>query len=49
MIEKSITWEQDGIDSGWLFAKDVGSVQSNVSYRSGGWWPGEMAARYRGA
>lgn len=38
MTEKSITWEQDGIDSGWFFAKDVGSVRSNVSYRPGGWW-----------
>lgn len=30
--------EQDRIDSDWFVAKNVGSVRSNVSYRSGGWW-----------
>ena len=38
MTEQSISWEQDGIDSGWFFAKNVGSVRSSTSYRSGGWW-----------
>lgn len=38
MTDKSINWEQDGIDSGWFFAKDVGSVRSSASYRPGGWW-----------
>ncbi|TAU38904.1 hypothetical protein ELI44_36950 [Rhizobium ruizarguesonis] len=38
MTEQSISWEQDGIDSGWFFAKDVGSVRSSSSYPPGGWW-----------
>jgi hypothetical protein len=33
MTEQSISWEQDGIDSGWFFAKNVGSVRSSFSYR----------------
>jgi hypothetical protein len=36
--EQSISWEQDGIDTGWFFAKNIGSVRSSTSYRSGGWW-----------
>lgn len=38
MTDQSISWEQDGIDSGWFFAKSVGSVRSSISYRPGGWW-----------
>ncbi|MBO9112598.1 MULTISPECIES: hypothetical protein [Rhizobium/Agrobacterium group] len=38
MTEQSISWEQDGIDSGWFFAANVGSVRSSSSYRPGGWW-----------
>ncbi|WP_261336633.1 hypothetical protein [Rhizobium leguminosarum] len=38
MTEQSISWEQDGIDTGWFFAKNIGSVRSSTSYRSGGWW-----------
>ncbi|TBZ06330.1 hypothetical protein [Rhizobium leguminosarum] len=37
MTVQSISWEQDGIDSGWFFAKDVGSVSSS-RYHPGGWW-----------
>jgi len=38
VTEQSISWEQDGLDSGWFFAKSVGSVRSSSSYRPGGWW-----------
>lgn len=38
MTDQSISWKQDGIDTGWFFAKGVGSVRSSVSYRPGGWW-----------
>ncbi|MGV2120913.1 hypothetical protein ACQZ42_32005 [Rhizobium rhizogenes] len=37
MTEQSISWEQ-AINSGWFFAKNVGSVRSSSSYRPGGWW-----------
>jgi hypothetical protein len=38
MTKQDISWQQDGIDSGWFFAKDIGSVRSSSSYRPGGWW-----------
>lgn len=38
MTEQSISWDPDGTDSGWFFAKNVGSVRSSSSYRPGGWW-----------
>jgi hypothetical protein len=38
VTEQNISWEQDGIDTGWFFAKNIGSVRSSTSYRSGGWW-----------
>lgn len=38
MAEQSIVWKQDGIDSGWFTATNVGSIRSSTSYRSGGWW-----------
>jgi hypothetical protein len=36
--EHNISWEPDGIDAGWFFAKDLGSIRSSASYRPGGWW-----------
>jgi hypothetical protein len=36
--EQNVSWGQDGIDSGWLLAKDIGSVRSPASYRLEGWW-----------
>ncbi len=38
MAETNISWEQDGIDSGWFTAEGVGSVRSSSSWRPGGWW-----------
>jgi hypothetical protein len=38
VIEQNISWQQDGIDSGWFFAEGIGSVRSSSSYRPGGWW-----------
>ena len=38
MTEQKGLWEQDGIDSGWFIAENVGSVRSSASYRPGGWW-----------
>jgi hypothetical protein len=38
MSEKSIIWKQDGIDSGWHHAENIGSVRSAMSWKPGGWW-----------
>ena len=36
---QEISWQRDGIDSGWFIAKDVGSIRSSASYgKLGGWW-----------
>lgn len=45
----TITWERDGLDSGWFTADGIGSVRNSSSWRPGGWWflpawlPDEMA------
>lgn len=31
-------WELDGVDSGWLYSPEIGSVRSAMSYKPGGWW-----------
>ena len=31
-------WERDGIDPGWIYSAEIGSVRSAQSYRPGGWW-----------
>jgi hypothetical protein len=31
-------WERDGIDPGWLYSAEIGSIRSAESYRPGGWW-----------
>jgi hypothetical protein len=31
-------WERDGIDPGWLYSTEIGSIRSAESYRPGGWW-----------
>jgi hypothetical protein len=47
MTEKFITWEQDGTDPGWFYAKDIGSVRDKTSYRSDGMVvPRKVAARH---
>jgi len=38
MTVQGISWQQDGIDTGWFVSKDIGSVRSRTSYRPGGWW-----------
>lgn len=38
MTQHDTAWHQDGIDTGWFFAKGIGSVRSSSSYRPGGWW-----------
>lgn len=38
MTEKSMFWEQDGIDRGWYYARNIGSVRSAMSWKPGGWW-----------
>lgn len=38
MTAQGISWQQDGIDTGWFVSKDIGSVRSSTSYRPGGWW-----------
>lgn len=31
-------WERDGIDPGWIYSAEIGSIRSAQSYRPGGWW-----------
>jgi len=31
-------WERDGIDSGWFYSPEIGSIRSARRYKSGGWW-----------
>lgn len=31
-------WERDGIDPGWIYSVEIGSIRSAQSYRPGGWW-----------
>ena len=31
-------WERDGIDPGWIYSSDLGSIRSAQSYKPGGWW-----------
>jgi hypothetical protein len=38
MTSENIVWKQDGIDSGWFVADNIGSVRSSTSYKPGGWW-----------
>ncbi len=39
MTGQAVQWRQGGIDPGWFFAEDIGSVRSSKSYnRPGGWW-----------
>jgi hypothetical protein len=31
-------WERDGLDSGWFYSAEIGSIRSGRSYKPNGWW-----------